>query len=108
MTASIAETSTTIHSQQLVSPETTNPLQIKWVAFEVPATADDGDEVTITLATYGITTLWDIMVWTHTTTDSVIITEASEINSSVVAGTLTVTIPGSTDNKKRVIMVGGV
>ena len=85
-----------------------NPLPIKWVGIEVPATADDQDTVAIVLSTVDITTLWDVMAWTHSTTDSIIITESDEMTCAVSTGTLTVTIKGSTDNKKRFIMIGGV
>ena len=85
-----------------------NPLQIKWIAIETPDTADATDTIAITLSDFGITTLWDVMAWTHSTTDDIIITESTEITTSVTTGTLTVTIQGSTDDKKRVIMIGGV
>ena len=85
-----------------------NPLQIKWVGIEVPSTADDQDTVAITLSSVDITTLWDVMAWTHSTTDSIIITESDEMTCAVSSGVLTVTIKGSTDNKKRFIMVGGI
>lgn len=85
-----------------------NPLQIKWIAIETPDTADAADTLAIDLSEYDITTLWDVMAWTHTTTDDVIKTESTEIVTSVTAGVLTVTIQAGSDNDKRVIMVGGI
>lgn len=107
--AAIAESALKPHLAMTgLSPLSSDPSNIKYVAFEVPDTADDGDTITITLATYGLTTMWDCMMWSHTTTDDVIITESTEMVTSVTTGTLTVTIQGSTDNEKRVIVLVGV
>lgn len=93
------------------SPEATNPMQIKWICVEVPDTADDGDVVEINIANHGITTMWDVMMWTHSTTDDIIITETTEVVtrlSALTSGQLDVTVQGTTDNKKRVILIGGI
>ena len=85
-----------------------NPLQIKWFAVEMPSTTDATDTLAMKLSDYGITTLWDVMAWTHTTNDNIIVTESTEIATAVSSGTLTVTIQAGSDDKKRVILVGGV
>ncbi len=69
------------------------------------ATADDGDTLTVDLSDYGITTFLGILGQTHSTEDSIVITEAP--TTSVTTGTLTVTVGGSTDDKKRVFVVWG-
>ena len=69
------------------------------------ATVDDGDTFTITLADYGISTFLGILGQTHSTTDSVVITEAP--TTAVSTGVLTVTVGGSTDNKKRAFIIWG-
>lgn len=80
-------------------------LGMKIIKIETEATADDGDTIAITLASYGIKTVEAILGFTHSTTDSIIITEAP--TTAVSAGVLTITIGGSTDNKKRVFLVFG-
>jgi hypothetical protein len=71
----------------------------------VTATTDDGDTIAITLADYGITTFQAILGQTHSTTDSIVITEAP--TTAVSDGVLTITVGGSTDDKKRVFIVWG-
>ena len=75
------------------------------VKIETAATVDDGDTITMTLADYGMATVEAILGFQHGTTDSIITTEAP--TTSVSSGVLTITIGGSTDNKKRVILVIG-
>lgn len=72
-----------------------------------PATTDDGNEVTVDLyAKFGITKFSAIRSYTHSTTDSVIV---SEEPTTVVQGTeLTITVGGSTDNKKRFFAIYGL
>lgn len=110
MTAAIAETSSNIHLQQMgVSTDlVSNPFQFKSVGFELPDTSDGGGTFTVTLANYGITDLYDIWVFEHTTKDDVVVTPSTEFTSSVTTGTLTVTFPSGTANVKRVIIVWGV
>ena len=69
------------------------------------ATVDDGDTFTVTLSDYGIDTFQAILGQTHSTSDSIVITEAP--TTSVTTGTLTVTVGGSTDDKKRVFIIWG-
>lgn len=80
-------------------------LGMKMIKIETVATADDGDTIAITLADYGIISLEGILGFTHSTTDSIVITEAP--TTSVTSGVLTITVGGSTDNKKRVFIVFG-
>lgn len=77
----------------------------KMIMVETAATADDGDTMTVTLANYGITTFLGILGQTHSTTGSVVITEAP--TTSVTSGVLTITVGGSTDDKKRVFIIWG-
>lgn len=78
-------------------------LGCKVLVVETPATADDGDTVAIDLADYGANTFLGILGQTHSTTDSIIITEAP--TTAVSGTTLTITIGGSTDDKKRVFII---
>jgi hypothetical protein len=75
----------------------------KFIYVETPATADDGDTIALTLEKYGAKTIEGIIGWTHSTTDSIVITEAP--TTAVVTGVLTITIGGATDDKKRVFWV---
>ena len=77
----------------------------KCIKVELATTADDGDTYAITLATYGMKTFEAIEGWIHTTEDSVVVAEAP--TTAVSAGVLTITVGGSTDNKKRVYLVYG-
>jgi len=70
------------------------------------ATVDDGDTLTVTLANYGINNFLACDGYIHTTTDSVIVAEAP--TTAVSSGVLTITVGGSTDNKKRTYRVVGV
>lgn len=77
----------------------------KIIVVTAPATADDGDTIAVTLATHGMSTFLGILGQTHSTTDSIVITEAP--TTAVSAGVLTITVGGSTDDKKRVFIVFG-
>lgn len=80
---------------------------VKKIVVVTPATADPGDTVPIVLATYGMTAIYSVDSFVHTTEDSVIVAVAN--TTAVSAGTLTVTLlagDGNTD-KKRVIEVTG-
>lgn len=76
------------------------------LAIYTVATVDDGDTLTVTLTDYGINNLLGVDGYIHTTTDSVVVAEAPE--TSVTTGTLTITVGGSTDNKKRAFRILGV
>ena len=76
------------------------------LAIYTVATVDDGDTLTVTLANYGIESVLAVNGYIHTTTDSVIVAEAP--TTAVATGVLTVTVGGSTDNKKRAFTVLGV
>jgi len=75
------------------------------VKIETAETVDDGDTLTMTLADYGMKTVEAILGFQHGTTDSIITTEAP--TTAVSAGVLTITVGGSTDNRKRVFLVFG-
>lgn len=78
-------------------------LGVKMILVTAPATADDTDTVAIDLSTYGCSTFIAILGQTHSTTGSVVITEAP--TTAVSGTTLTITIGGSTDNKARAFIV---
>ena len=88
-----------------LSQEANSPFDYKEILVETTDTADDTDTVVVTLANFGITNVKTVKGWTHTTNDSVVIVEAP--TTSVTTGVLTITVGGSTDNKKRVFLVGG-
>jgi len=78
----------------------------KVVIIRTAATVDAADVITpITLSDYGITSLLSVEGFVHTTTDSVITSEA--VTTSVTAGVLSVTIPAGTDDDVRVIRIEG-
>jgi len=80
-------------------------LGAKTLIVTAPNTTDNADTIAITLADFGITTFLGILGFTHSTEDSVIITEAP--TTAVAAGVLTITVGGSTANKKRTFIVYG-
>ena len=78
-------------------------LGVKILHVRTPATADDTDTVAVDLTAYGCTNISGILGFTESTTGSVVITEAP--TTAVSAGTLTITIGGSTDDKVRTFIV---
>lgn len=94
-----------IHLQDTGTSYESSPPGLKAVGFELTDLADDGDTLAITLSKVGLTTVWDVWQFTHSTTDDVIIRE--EGATDVTAGVLTITVGGATDNKKRVYIVWG-
>ena len=78
-------------------------LETKVLLIETAATVDDGDTIDVTLADYGATGITGIQGFQHSTTDSVIIAEAP--TTAVSSGVLTITVGGSTDDKKRSFVV---
>ena len=81
-------------------------LGVKALLITAPNTVDDGDTIAITLSTYGITTFLGVIGFIHTTENSVVVQE--EPTTAVSTGTLTITVGGSTDNKKRVYIIYGI
>lgn len=81
-------------------------LETKVIRVVTPNTADDTDTLDITLADFGITSVDGVIGFTHSTEDSVIIQE--QPTTSVTSGVLTITIGGSTDDKKRAFIIYGV
>lgn len=75
------------------------------IKIETAATVDDGDTIAVTLADYGMKTLEGVIGFIHTTTDSVIVQE--QPTTSVTSGVATITVGGSTDDKKRVYFLFG-
>ena len=71
-----------------------------------PATADDTDYATITLADYGMARLDAVECYRHSTEDSIII-KGDHPTTAVSSGVLTLTLAGSTDDKKRVVLLWG-
>jgi hypothetical protein len=78
-------------------------LGVKVLSVTAPATTDDADTIAIDLSTYGCSTFLGIIGFTHSTTGSIVITEAP--TTAVSGTTLTITVGGSTDNKARVFIV---
>ncbi|HCX23115.1 MAG TPA: hypothetical protein DHN29_14440 [Cytophagales bacterium] len=83
-----------------------SPFEYKEILVHVSDVADDTDTVAVTLANHGLTTFKYIKGYTHSTEGSIIIEEAP--TTAVSSGVLTITIGGSTDNKARVFIVGGI
>jgi len=78
---------------------------VKRIIAVCPATMDDNDNLAITLANYGITKLWYVKGWYHSTANSVILVDVC--TTSVTAGVLTITtITGSTDQIRVFEIVG--
>lgn len=73
--------------------------------IETETTVDNGDTIVVTLADYGMATIEAILGFQHGATDSQITTEAP--TTSVSSGVLTITVGGSTADKKRVFLVFG-
>jgi len=71
------------------------------------ATADDGDTTTVNcFEEFGISKILAVEGFIHTTTDSVIVEEAP--TTTVDREILTITVGGSTDNKKRFYVIYGI
>lgn len=75
-----------------------------YIKVTTAATADDGDTITVDLTDYGATGIDWILGWIHSTTDSVLVQE--QPTTSVSSGILTITVGGSTDDKKRTYLIG--
>ena len=72
-----------------------------------PATTDDGDTISVNVyEKFGITKVLVVEGFIHTTTDSVVVEE--DPTTAVTGTTLTITVGGSTDNKKRFYVVYGI
>ena len=81
---------------------------LKSIVIETAATADNADTIALTLADYGIRSYIGVLTWIHSTSNSIITVETTDACTSAVSGgVLTLTIGGSTANKKRTIMVLG-
>ena len=86
----------------VLSPE----LSYKVIFVETPATSDSGDTFTVPLTSkYGIKSLLFIMGVTHTTANSVVITEAP--TTSVTNGVLTITLGGASNDQIRGYLIIG-
>lgn len=105
MTADISSNIHVYEQEDLPNHTANSPFEYKEILVETPDTADDGDVFSITLADYGLTNVKSIIGFTHSTSNSVIITE--DPTTVVAAGVLTVTVGGSTDNNKRAFLIGG-
>lgn len=81
-------------------------LGAKMLLVTTANTVDDGDTIAITLADHGMSRFDAILGQTHSTEDSIVITETP--TTAVSAGVLTITVGGSTDDKKRVFIIWGI
>ena len=104
--AATSATVTVYEQDTAPSIEADSPFEYKEILVHCSDIADDTDTLTVTLADYGITTLYFVKGYTHTAEGSIIVEEAP--TTAVAAGVLTITIGGSTDNKARVFVVGGI
>ena len=77
---------------------------VGYIKVVTDATVDDGDTIAVDLSDYGATGIDFILGWIHSTTDSVLVQE--QPTTAVSGSTLTITVGGSTDNKKRTYLVG--
>lgn len=89
-----------------VSPAKVSPFGFKVAMLELPNTIDAADTATVVLADLGMTTLWYSTTFTHSTENSVVITE--EATTSVTSGILSLANSGVTDNVKRAYLVIGI
>lgn len=72
-----------------------------------PNTTDDGDTIAVDVfAQFGISKVLIVEGFIHTTEDSVVVEE--DPTTAVTGTTLTITVGGSTDNKKRFYVVYGI
>lgn len=97
----------TVYEQDTGSTQIADaPFGYKEILVHLSDVADDGDTTTVTLSAYGITLAKYVKGYTHTTEGALIIEEAP--TTTVSANVVTITIGGSTDNKARVFIVGGI
>ncbi len=81
--------------------------RVKVGALTLAATADDGDTTTVNVfQEFGMSKVLAVDGWIHTTADSVIVIEAP--TTTVDREVLTITVGGSTDNKKRFYVIYGI
>lgn len=71
---------------------------VKELYVETPATADTGDTIVIPLSKFGATKIKHIVGNNHSTANSIVVTEAP--TTAVSAGTLTITLGGTTSSDK--------
>ena len=81
---------------------------LKEIWFQTRDDVDATNTYAITLADYGIspTGFLALQSWVHTTSGSVVTTEAN--TTAVSSGVLTITIAAGTDNDVRIFRVTGV
>lgn len=109
MTAALTDASSNVkvHLQQLgISPLDSSPFGIKAMVAELPDTSDGGGTFVFSKKKYGISNIWDVRIYEHSTTDDVVITAA--FTTSVTGDAVTITFPDSSENVKRVIIVWGI
>ena len=83
-------------------------LAAKCVMITTAATADHADTIVMTLSSYGMSTFLGCLTFRHTTENSVAVLETTDASTTAVSsGVLTVTIGGSNDNYKRVLIIYG-
>ena len=112
--ATIAETACRVHIQQTGTDPSGGlssvfPGGLKFIGVECADTVDNADILTINHANHGIDKVWYVRAFTHSTTDDIIITQApTTVSSPTVSGQINLTVGGSTANKKRFFLIGGV
>lgn len=91
---------------QNIKIERTQPFQGRSEAvIETPDDSDSGDTFDVNLSDYGIKEFLTIQGFIHQTLGSVVVPE--DPTTAVADGVLTVTIGGSTSDKKRVYVIKG-
>ena len=95
-------TSTSVFEQSV--PNLAN----KIITVKTVTTADNGDTIAVDLDKYGIKNVLGVLTFIHATDLSVMTLETTDASTTAVSSrTLTLTIAGSTSNKRRVHVIFG-
>jgi len=104
--AAVADAINIYEQETGLSDVANSPYAYKEIMVVTADTADATNTMTVTLSDYGITTLYNVKGFKHTTNNSVIVLE--QPTTSVTAGVLTITVPAGTNDDIRVYLVGGI
>lgn len=77
--------------------------EMKTLVLETANTVDATNTIEVSYARYGITNLYFVAGFKHTTDNQVIVTENP--TTSVSASVLTITVPAGSDDDKRVYVI---
>jgi hypothetical protein len=110
-------TTVQIYEQDTGDTQVANsPFGYKELIVETPDTSDPTDYFTVTLSDYGITTMKSFRGWVHSSSAEsargsvLVVTTASTCTQGSTGTTYTavITITGSTANKTRTYLIGGI